>query len=96
MLPKKLPWELAQTQWSQQLDPLLSNPANASSILKNQSLSTGINTINHMLGAPLQGWSIVRKRAAADIYDLQDSNQMPNLTLILHASAPVVVDIEVF
>lgn len=95
MLPKKLPWELAQTQWPQQLDPLLSNPLNSASILKNQSLGTGTTTINHRLGAPLQGWYIIRQRAGATIYDLQDTNPTPQLTLVLHSSAPVVVDIAV-
>jgi len=95
MLPKKLPWELAQTQWPQQLDPLLGNPLNSASILKNQSLGTGSNTLNHLLGAPLQGWYIIRQRADASIYDLQDTNPTPQLTLVLHSSAPVVVDIAV-
>lgn len=96
MLPKKLPWELAQTQWPQQLDPLLSNPLNSVSILKNISLATGTNTVNHLLSAPLQGWYVIRKRAAADIYDLQDTNPTPQLTLVLHSSAPVIVDLVVF
>lgn len=87
---------LLQTKWVSQLNPLLSNPANQSSILQNVVLGTGINTINHLLGKKLQGWKIVRQRAAASLYDLQDSNPSPQLTLILVSTAPVVIDLEVF
>lgn len=95
-LPKKLPLAQIDTKWPEQLDPLLKNPLNSASILKNQSLQAGSNTINHLLGTPLQGWYVIRQRAAATIYDLQDNNQMPQLTLILNSSAPVVVDLVVF
>lgn len=87
---------LMQNVWSSIINPFLSNPSLQSNILKNVSLVTGSNTINHLLGRNLQGWRIIRLRAAASIYDAQDSNPRPNLTLILVASAPVVADIEVF
>lgn len=85
-----------QTQWSSQLNALLSSPSLNTSILKRVSLASGTTVINHLLGRDLQGWRIVRKRAAADIYDNQDQNQTPDLTLILVSSAAVVVDLEVF
>ena len=87
---------MMQNRWASILNPVLSNPSIDSSILKNVSLNTGANNINHLLGRKLQGWKIVRQRAAANIYDMQDDNQMPDLTLILVSSAPVVVDLEVF
>jgi hypothetical protein len=87
---------LLQTKWISILNPVLALPTNDSSILTSVSLKPGSNTINHGLGRKLQGWSIVRQRASASIYDNQDNNQMPELTLVLVASAPVVVDIEVF
>lgn len=95
-LPKPLPYDLHQPQWASIIDPIISNPANNSSILQSVSLVTGSNVVNHKLGRKLQGWTIIRQRAAASIYDTQDSNQMPQLTLQLVASAPVVVDLEVF
>ena len=49
-----------------------------------------------MLQRPLQGWYIVRQRALASIYDTQDSNQNPSLTLNLTSNAVVSVDIAVF
>jgi hypothetical protein len=87
---------LLQTNWSAQLNPLLAAPSNNSIILKNVSLTTGSNTINTTLGRTLQGWVIVRQRAAASIHDNQDNNPNPTLTLVLISSANVVCDIEVF
>lgn len=87
---------LMETSWASQLNPLLANAMNNSLILKSISLATGANVINHTLGRKLQGWIIVRQRASAAVYDTQDSNQTPNLTLQLTASAPVVVDLAVF
>jgi hypothetical protein len=95
-LPRRLDWTLAQDRWASQLEPIIAAPSNNSSILKSVSLATGSNTISHGLGRQLQGWSIVRLRGSATIYDTQDSNPTPALTLVLVASAPVSVDIEVF
>lgn len=96
MLPQKLPLPLMQTQWAQQLDPVISNPTIQTVLLKNIALASGANVVNHKLGRALQGWYIVRLRASATVYDTQDSNQTPNLTLNLTASAPVTVDLVVF
>lgn len=87
---------LLQNAWSSTLDPVINRVTNQANILKNISLVSGTNTINHLLGRKLQGWSIVRQRSAASIYDNQDANQMPALTLVLVSSANVVVDLEVF
>lgn len=95
-LPQELQWNDADNKWASILNPIVSNPANNSLILKNQSLTTGANVINHKLGRILQGWIIVRQRALASVYDTQDTNQMPQLTLNLVSSANVTVDIEVF
>lgn len=85
-----------QTQWSSQLNPMLGNPSLSIRILKNVKLSMGSNTINHLLGKDLTGWRIVRIRAAATIFDTQDSNARPELTLILVSDSPVTIDLEVF
>lgn len=85
-----------QTAWASQLNPVISNPSSQSLILQSVSLASGDNTINHLLGRKLQGWKIVRQRAAATFFDKQDSNSAPQLTLALNASGAVVVDIEVF
>lgn len=87
---------LMQNSWSSQLNPLLINPSLQSIILKKVSLSIGANIINHLLGRTLQGYRIVRQRLPASIFDAQDQNSMPNLTLVLISDAAVVCDIEVF
>lgn len=87
---------LMQTTWSAQLNQLLQNPCNIGMLLKEVSLVNGANVINHKLGRKLQGWAIVRKRASADIYDTQDTNNKPSLTLLLQSNANVTVDLYVF
>jgi hypothetical protein len=71
-------------------------PLNGGKILPNVSLSAGLNTINHGLKKVLTGWFLVRIRANAIVWDSQDGNKSANTTLILNASAPVVVDIFCF
>lgn len=100
---------LLQNKWSSEINPMLKNPSLDSIILKSVPLVLGPNQVNHMLGRTLQGWRIVRRRLYTpgggfvpyDIYDSQDENQQPKLTLFLQcsqgtATEPVVVDIEVF
>lgn len=86
---------LMQTKWAQQIEGVLRD-SNSPVVLESVSLLTGDNVINHRLGRKLSGWRLIRIRAAATVYDKQDTNQMPALTLVLNTSAPVIVDIEVF
>lgn len=95
-LPGGLPKDQMESRWASILEPLLSRPQNHSTILKNVALSAGVNVINHKLGRRLEGWKTSRVRAAATLYDQQDDNMTPHLTLVLVASADVVADIEVF
>lgn len=79
------------------ISPMAVKSHNDSTVLTSISLLVGQNNIiNHTLGRQLAGWKIVRKRAQADIWDNQDSNTSPNLTLWLSTSADVTIDIEVF
>lgn len=87
---------LMQTVWASLINPVLGNPLVQGSLIRNVALVSGTNQVNHKLGRKLQGWALVRKRASADIYDAQDLNSMPQLTLSLVSDAPVVVDIYVF
>lgn len=87
---------LLQTKWRSILNSFLGNPSLNSLILEKVALQSGSNVINHLLGRKLQGWRIVRIRASATIYDTQDSNNQPDLTLFLTSSANAVADIEVF
>lgn len=78
------------------LNPIFNTPILGGNLLTNQTLSIGLNSINHGLGRNLNGWIPVRVRAAATFFDSQDSNQTPTLTLALNSSAAVVVDLYVF
>lgn len=86
-----------QTKWAAILNVLLSNPILDSSLIQNVALVSGNNVINHKLGRPLQGWHPVRFHGAfAQLYDTQDTNQTPQLTLNLNASTGVTIDLVVF
>lgn len=88
---------LVQTKWRSILNPLLGNPSLDSLILENVSLlKAAPNVVNHKLGRKLIGWRVVRIRAKAIIYDSQDSNQTPDLTLVLITDTDVIVNLEVF
>ena len=66
-------------------------------ILQNISLSaSGVNEIEHKLGRELLGWMVVRSRAQSTVWDNQDDNVRQSATLLLNASADVVVDLWVF
>lgn len=87
---------LMQTQWASQLNPVIKLPTNQGIIKQNVNLINGTTVVNHLLGRVLQGWFIVRQRASASIYDNQDTNSMPDLTLVLVSSAAVSVDLFLF
>jgi hypothetical protein len=65
-------------------------------LLKNLSLSSGINLVQHKLGRKIQGWIVVRQRADARIWDDQDNNVNVTTTLKLETSAAVEVDLWIF
>lgn len=92
-LPQQLPISQMQTRWASQLNPLLSRPANNSSLLTDIELNTGVNVINHLLGKKMQGWIIIDIDAAITYYR---SAPMNDLTLTLTCSGPATVSIEVF
>ncbi len=86
-----------QTLWAAQLNPLLSRPDAGWLLLKNVSLISGDNVINHLLGKRLTGWEVVRMHNQyAQVYDTQDTNRTPELTLVLNSNGPVLVDLKVF
>lgn len=95
-LPQQLPIEQLQPKWASIINPMLANPSLNSLILKDIQLQVGSNSINHRLGRDLQGWRVIRKRGSADIYDTQDDNQIPQLTLSLVSDTVITIDLEVF
>lgn len=85
-----------QDNIGQIVNPLTAIPLNSGNLLQNVMLISGTTAVNHKLGRALIGWFITRQRGAAAVYDVQDSNSTPTLTLDLVSSAQVVVDLFVF
>lgn len=96
MLPQRLPLAQMQVTWATALNPIIANPILQGNILKNISLVAGTNVINHKLSRNLQGWNPTRIRSAVALYDQQDTNPTPQLTLILIADADAIIDLLVF
>lgn len=64
-------------------------------LLQSVSLVAGSNQVPHTLGRTLTGWKLTRLRANVAVWDVQ-AQPLPSTYLTLVASAPVVVDLEVF
>lgn len=79
-----------------QLNPLLARPLNSGVILKDVDLVAGSKKISHTLNRVLQGWFLVRNPSGLFVYDDQDNNTNPELTLTLIADAPGIVNVFVF
>ncbi len=95
-LPQQLTYEQLQTRWASMINPVLSSPIVNGLQLDNIALLTGDNVINHRLGRKPQGYIVVRKNAQAGIFDTQDTNQMPQLTLNLTSDADVTVSLWIY
>lgn len=84
---------LLQTSWSKEINPLLNNTLMNGQMLKDISLVTGANTINHLLSRKMQGWMLVDINAAVTVYRSQPMNDK---TLTLTASGNAIVSLWVF
>jgi hypothetical protein len=96
MLSPKLDWSLANPKWAAELNPVLANPLVGGHLIKNVPLVSGVNIVNHGLGANLQGYLVVLNSSAVTINDHQSRNQTPQLTLILNTSGATTVTLYVF
>ena len=92
-LAQRLTLTQMQQQWAAELNPVIANPTTNPGLLTNITLKTGVNVINHLLGRMQQGWTLTDVNAAITVYRSAPFNA---LTLTLTASAPAVVNIEVF
>ena len=92
-LSPKLPWELANPAWAAALNPVVASPLNQIQIIKNYSLGSGSNVINHMLGRMMVGWFLIDPQGSAIVYR---SAPLNNLTLTLTSSAAIISSIGVF
>lgn len=88
---------MIQTKWTGIINPVLNLPPNQGRMLVNVQLKSGNNSINHGLGRPLQGWIVTRMIGSfVQLYDVQNTNNMDNLTLILNSSGNGAVNLWVF
>ncbi len=93
----ELPLQKLQDNTRAVLDTVTNKEILDGILLKGLPLVSGsTNEVNHKLGRQPQGWIIVRKRAQADVWDLQDLNTNPSATLSLACSSDVTIDIWVF
>lgn len=88
---------MMQTAWASQLNPIIINPLSSMVQLDNITLISGVNTINHKLGKVLQGWFVTRmQNSFVQLYDLQNTNNMQDKTLILNSSGAGLISLIVF
>lgn len=87
---------LMQTRWASALNPILTNPLANGILLKNVELISGATVVNHKLGRKLQGWLVTRLRNNVVVFDSQDANPNPALTLVLNSTGATTVDLYVF
>jgi hypothetical protein len=96
-LPLETTLPMLSTKWKSQLDPVLANPFMGGHLISNMVLTSGDNTINHGLGAKLQGWVVVGNTSGGiTFFDKQANNPSPQLTLILNVSGNTTVSLWVF
>jgi hypothetical protein len=87
------PFQLMQSNWSSQLNPVLSNRMTNPTLLYNIDLVSGTNVINHKLGATPVGWFLTDITAPVTVYRSAAFN---NLTLTLYSSGPATISLGVF
>ena len=92
-LPQNLPLQSMQTQWSQQLNPVLANTILQGNQVNNIVLIANVPmVINHLLARQMQGWFIVDQDAAAYIYRVS-TQPFNSKTITLVSSANVTINL---
>lgn len=86
-------FQLMQSSWASQLNPLLALPTSSPSLLKNIKLVSGANVINHKLGRVPQGWIVTDVNAVITLYRSAAFN---DLTLTLTSSGAATISLMVF
>lgn len=88
------PFQLMQTKWKSELDPVLDNPILAGRQINNISISSGsAAVVNHRLGRKQQGYILVSVNAPAKIAQIVAFNDK---TLTLSSDASVIVSAWVY
>ena len=79
------------------IEPIIRKEIIDGVLVKDVCLEPGTsNEVKHGLGRKPLGWIVVRKRADARIWDVQDFNANPSKTLSIAVSHSVQVDLWIF
>lgn len=85
--------QLLQTRWSSILNPVLAEPVLNNLELKQVTLATGVNVINHLLSRTQQGWIVTDITSNVTLFRSQPFNDK---TLTLTSSGPAVINLLVY
>lgn len=88
------PFQLMQSTWSAQINPVLANPIVNGLQIDSVTISSGSPTvINHLLSRMQQGWMVVDQNAPAKIARIAPLNSK---TLTLSSDASVTISLWVY
>lgn len=85
-----------QSNVEKALTPVLTNLLLDSNLVREVPLVVGTNVVDHKLGRAPIGYIITRQRAAANIYDVQDTNSTPSKNFLINSDAVTNVDVYFF
>lgn len=87
-------FQLMQSKWASIINPIISLPLNnGPSLVKNITITTGNNVINHKLGRTPIGWIVIDQNANIDLYR---NNEFNDLTLTLNSTGAAIISLLVF
>ncbi len=93
-LSTKLTWELAQTKWAGELNPVLANPLLAGRLVTNIALVSGTPlSVNHLLGRMPNGWLLTSNTANSVVWTSEPFNSK---SFIFQCSADTIIAIWAF
>lgn len=93
-LSTKLPWELAQTKWPAEINPVLALPILKGNQIGGIVLKASIpQAINHLLARLPQGWFLVDNTTNAVIWR---TKPLTDTTITLEASADTTISLYVY
>ena len=78
------------------LNPLLELPISDGILIKGLSIETTDTRVNHGLGREYEGFIITRLKSNSVIFESSSTNDTPDRTIILKASATATADIYFF
>lgn len=78
------------------LDLLTTGPLSGGLLLTGVALASGDTNVEHRLGREPQGYLVVKRSGAADIYDKEVAKNLKSTLLKLNSSAAITVSLYIF